>query len=59
MLLDKFLPFYQYDERQAIVVKASPERTFRAIQEVTLAEMPIVGFLLSLRTLPAHLIGRG
>jgi hypothetical protein len=37
------------------MIHASPERIFRAIKEVTPAEMPIVGFLLSLCQLPAHL----
>ena len=59
MLLDDLLPVYDFREVHATVVRAAPERAFRAIEELTPAEIPLVGALLGLRALPARLTRRG
>ncbi len=59
MLLDNHLPAYHFREVHAIAVCATPEGAFRAIKELTPAEIPLVRALLGLRALPARLVRRG
>jgi hypothetical protein len=59
MLLDKFMSVYHFNEVHAVVARATPERIFRAIKEVTPQEMPLVRTLFWMRSLPALLTGRG
>jgi hypothetical protein len=59
MLLDKYLPKYDFTEVHTIKVKASPEAAYRAIKETTLEEIsPIVRWLFWLRELPEKMVGR-
>ena len=59
MLLDKYLPKWDFTEVHTIRVKASPETTYRAFKELKLAEISgIVRLLLYLRGLPEKLVGR-
>ncbi|HYP40752.1 MAG TPA: hypothetical protein VEX13_10375 [Chloroflexia bacterium] len=58
MLLDKFSPIYDFNEVHSITIHASPDRIFRAVKEVTPAEMPIFTLLIGLRSLPALLTGK-
>lgn len=50
-MLDDFLPGYEAHERHSLSIAASLERVDRAVREVTLAEMPVVRVLFSVRTL--------
>ena len=60
MLLDEFLPTFQFNEVHKVQVRASPEKTFAAIKELTWGELsPIVNLLLGIRALPARLTGHG
>ncbi len=59
MLLDNHLPVYHFREVHAIAVSATPEGAFRAIKELTPAEIPLARVLLGLRALPSRLVGRG
>jgi len=59
MLLDNFLPVYDFGEVHVIVVHAPPGRIFRAIKEFTPAEIPLLRTLLQIRSLPARLAGKG
>jgi hypothetical protein len=59
MILDKFLPKYEFNEIHTVMVDASPEQVFTAIKELTPAELsPWVFWMLDLRTLPAKLMGK-
>jgi hypothetical protein len=59
MLLDKFLPTYEFNETHTVQVDAPPEQVFTALKELTPAELsPIIFWMLSLRTLPAKLMGK-
>jgi hypothetical protein len=60
-LLDRALPVYEFRGRESIRVNASPEQTYRAFEELTLAEATpaLVRALISLRYLPGRLAGRG
>ncbi|MFC2013527.1 hypothetical protein ACFLU8_01385 [Chloroflexota bacterium] len=59
MLLDDFLPTYDFTEVHSIPIKASPEVVFRAIKELTLAEISsIVRLLFFIRSLPEKAVGR-
>jgi hypothetical protein len=59
--LDEVLPVYEFRGRETILVNASAEQTFRALQELTIAEAApaLVRTLISLRYLPGRLTGRG
>ena len=57
VLLDTFLPRYDFQERHSRVIAAPREAVWEAIEAVTLAEMPVVGALFALRSLPARLSG--
>ncbi len=59
MLLDKYLPRYDFTEVHTIKVKASPETAYRAVMDTTLGEINgLVNFLFYLRALPEKLAGR-
>ena len=58
VLLDEFLPHHHFRERHSRVIAAPPQAVWEAIESVTLAEMPLVGALFALRSLPARLSGR-
>jgi len=59
MLLDDILPAYDFTEVHSIQIKATPEVAFRALNEITMAEIsPIMGWLFFLRTLPERAVGR-
>jgi hypothetical protein len=59
MLLDKYLPKYNFTEVHTINVKASPEVAYRAIKETTLEELSgVVRWLFWLRELPEKMVGR-
>ncbi|MFZ1701272.1 MAG: hypothetical protein WBO10_17845 [Pyrinomonadaceae bacterium] len=49
MLIDEFLPEYDFEERHDISIAAGPSRVFAAIDEVDFGESFIVRWLLRLR----------
>ena len=53
MLIDKFLPEYDFEEIHATRIKASAANVFRAVHEVDYSESAIVRLLLRLRGLPS------
>ncbi len=58
MLIADFLPLYDFHEVHSISVRAPPDRTFRAVKELTAAELsPLIHLLFALRALPARLKG--
>jgi hypothetical protein len=59
MLIDRFLPAYDWNEVHSIEVAAPPAAVLAAVRAVTAGEMRLVGLLMSLRTLPARLLGHG
>ena len=46
---DEFAPVYQFDEAHMIPVHATPQRAFRAVMDVTAAEIPLYRFLVWVR----------
>ena len=58
VLLDTFCPRHDFRERHSRVISAPRQAVWEAIESVTLAEMPVVGALFALRSLPARLSGR-
>lgn len=59
MLLDEYLPNYDFTEVHTIRISAAPETVYRAIKETTLTEISgIVRLLLTLRELPEKIVGR-
>ena len=60
MLLDEFLPAFQFNEVHKVQVCASSEKTFAAIKELSWGELsPIVNLLLGIRSLPSRLASHG
>lgn len=56
MLIGQFLPTYEFNKVHRIKVRASCEKTFAAIKQLTWAELsPVVNLLMGIRTLPARL----
>ena len=59
MLLDKFLPNFEFNEIHTVMTEAPPERVFAAMKELTPAELsPLIFWMLDLRNLPAKLMGK-
>lgn len=56
--LDRFLPGYRHNEVHEMLIAASPERVLRAVEELTVKEIPLTVILMGIRTLPARLLGR-
>ena len=60
MLLDDWLPKYDFTEVHTIKIKSSPEAAYRAIKETTMAEISgMVRLLFTLRQIPEKIAGRG
>ncbi len=58
MLIDAWMPEYDFAERHRALVRAPAPLAYRALGETDLAGHPIVRLLLSLRSLPALLLRR-
>jgi hypothetical protein len=58
LLIDQFLPVYHFHEHHEIRVHAGPEAVFRAIREVTAADVRWLGRLMRIRSFPARVLGR-
>jgi hypothetical protein len=58
MLLDEFLPAYDFHEFHELRVSASASCVYRALKELTLDELPVAATLMGIRSLPARLAGR-
>ncbi|HEV8190405.1 MAG TPA: hypothetical protein VGP82_02825 [Ktedonobacterales bacterium] len=58
MLLDELMPAYDFREVHAVTIHATPERIWRALHEVTPADVPGVKLLFGIRMLPTRLRGR-
>ena len=56
LLIDDFMPAYDFSEKHDIKIRAKAETVFRALNEVDLCESPIVHWLFRLRGLPAEKI---
>ena len=56
--LDRFLPTYQFNEVHETVVKASAADTWAALSALRPRDVPLAGTLMTLRRLPARLLGR-
>ena len=59
MLLDKYLPEYDFTEVHTIKINSSAETAYKSMLETTMKEIHwFVGFLLNLRALPEKFVGR-
>ncbi len=59
MLLGQFMPAYEFHEVHFITIKAKAEQVFKAMKELTAAELsPLVFLLMAIRGLPARLLKR-
>jgi hypothetical protein len=58
MLLDNYLPAYEFNEVHTIVIQASPDEILGALKELTPVELsPWFRILFAIRQLPARLMG--
>jgi len=55
--LDHFLPTYHFNEVHETVVQASAEDTYAALRALRPRDVPMAGLLMTLRRLPARLLG--
>ena len=58
MLLDDFLPTFDFNEVHTIEVSASPSRIFAALKSLTPSEISLLRLLFAIRSLPARLAGK-
>jgi len=58
MSLERFFPRYDFHEVHGLSIKATPERVFLAIKEVTAGEVAWLRTLFGLRAWPGRLLGR-
>lgn len=58
MLIDRYLPTYEWNEVHSTEIRAAPAAVLAALRAVTAREMRLVGLLLRLRTLPARVFGQ-
>ena len=56
MLIDRFLPAYEWNEVHSIEIAAGPATVLAAVRAVTAGEIRLVGLLMWLRALPARLL---
>ena len=57
MLIDDFMPAYEFNEIHTVAVRAQPDRVYAVIYEMRAGEFsPLVNVLLSIRSLPARLL---
>jgi hypothetical protein len=57
-LIDSFLPEYEFRGIRSVTIHAAPARIFRALKEVTLADMPVARLLGELRYFPVRIAGK-
>ncbi len=58
MEIDRFCADFQFAEKHAILVHASPERVFESIRNVDLSESRIIRTLIAIRMLPQRLLSK-
>lgn len=56
MLIDEFLPHYDYSIAHADIVRAHPRSCYRAARQLDLFQAPLIRTLIGLRALPQRLI---
>ncbi|GGA16843.1 hypothetical protein GCM10008018_71580 [Paenibacillus marchantiophytorum] len=58
MMIDRYMPDYQFGERHEISIHAEQGTVYRAIREVTAMEIPLLRLLFAIRALPSVLMGK-
>ncbi len=59
MLLDDYLPAFDFNEVHRITIQASPERIFCSIKELSTSEWsPLINWMFALRSFPERLFGK-
>jgi hypothetical protein len=58
MLIDRFLPEYDWNEVHSIEIAAAPRTVLDAVRSVTAEEMRLVRLLMQVRALPGRILGR-
>jgi hypothetical protein len=56
--LDRYLPEYHFSEVHETLVRASVEETWTALSALRPSDVPLTGFLMMLRRLPARILGQ-
>lgn len=58
IVLDEFLPEYQFHETHSVVIGAAPAQVFAALKALTPSEIPITRILMALRSVPSLIARR-
>jgi len=58
LLIDQFLPRYDFAVADAAILRAPSEACYRAVRNIDLARHPVIGMLLDLRALPSRFRAR-
>lgn len=59
MLIDELMPRFDVSERHKLRIRTSADRTFDAIARADFSSNPVVRILLTIRALPAQIMGHG
>ena len=57
-LIDAVLREYEFREAASVTIRATPERIFDALHQISLADMPLADALIRIGDLPGHLMGQ-
>jgi hypothetical protein len=57
-LIEAVLPEYEFREVASVTIRATPQRIFDALREVSLVDMPLTNALIQIRYLPGRLMGQ-
>jgi hypothetical protein len=57
-LIDSVLPEYEFREVASVTIRATPQRIFDALREVSLVDMPLANALIQIRYLPGRFTGQ-
>jgi len=58
MLIDQFLPEYDFNELYKIVIPSDSEKADQAFKNLNAEKVLIFNFLMGIRTLPNRLLGK-
>jgi hypothetical protein len=58
VILDEFVPEFDFCEEHAVTVRRAPGPTFTAIKAIRPGELPVTRLLMGVRSLPSLVVGR-
>lgn len=57
MIIDRYMPNYQFCERHSVIIRANREEVYHVIKQLKATDTPFIRWLFGIRMLPALLTG--